>query len=212
MPIKAPKKDIEFELAPPGNHVARLYQITNLGIIPTTYNGEEKRTARIRLSFELCDEMKRFEVEENGQKKEVTKPFSVSKEYTLSMSPKSNMRPVVEGIVGKMTDEAAYAFEIDSLIGRECLLNVVHQKSADGTKEFAAIASAGPLPKGMAAPTMFNEGKILDVMTMTLEEIDALPDYIKLKMKSSTEFYERFQKDEDSEPEETINPDDIPFN
>ncbi len=45
-----------------------------------------------------------------------------------------------------------------------------------------------PLPKGMDAPEQVNESKMIDVNTASLEEIEALPSFIREKMQSSDEF------------------------
>ena len=99
---------------------------------------------------------------------------------------------------------------------------------------YANIASAAQLPKGMVAPAMFNKGTVIDVDSTPFEEIEALPDFIKDKMKSSEEYKARVRHGanisggvEDPKPEarpikpkilggpatpvEDINPDDIPF-
>lgn len=190
MPIKAPKKEGgDFEIAPAGNHVARLYRIIHLGNVPYTFQGQEKRGPKVRLYFELSNES--FEYEKDGQT--VTRPFSVSAEYTLSMNSKATLRKIVEGVLGEsMSDDEAYDFDIESLVGKATLLNVIHKTSKDGTRTYANIAGTSPLPKGMEAPAMVNEGIIEDVTTMTLEQIEALPEFLKDAMKASTEFYERF--------------------
>jgi hypothetical protein len=190
MPIKAPKKEGgDFEIAPAGNHIARVYRIINLGNVPYTYQGQEKRGPKIRVYFELCNEI--VEYEKDGQK--VTRPFSVSEEYTLSMHSKAILRKIVEGIVGNMKDEEAWEFDIETILGKACLLNVVHNKSKDGQKEYANVAGTSPIPKGMGdAPAIVNAPAIVDVLTASLEQIDALPDFLKEKMRGSTEFYERF--------------------
>lgn len=198
MPIKAPKKEGgDFEIAPAGNHIARLYRIINLGNVPFTFQGEGKRGPKVRLYFELSNEM--IEYEKDGQK--LTKPFSVSAEYTLSMHKKAQLRKIVEGVVGEaLDDEEAWEFDIESLLGKVTLLNVIHKASKDGQKTYANIAGTSPLPKGMEAPAIVNQPSILDVNTATLEEIEDLPDFLKDAIKSSTEFYNRFLSPVDEEP------------
>jgi hypothetical protein len=43
---------------------------------------------------------------------------------------------------------------------------------------------------------LFNEAKMLDVDTMSYEAIDALPDFLKEKMKSSEEYIGRLKHDD----------------
>jgi hypothetical protein len=75
-----PKKNQSYEPVPTGNHVARLYEIIHIGTIPTTWQGQEKMTDKIRLGFELCNETKEFK-EGEGEK-----PFSLPRVHLLIRS------------------------------------------------------------------------------------------------------------------------------
>jgi hypothetical protein len=219
--LKAPKKESSFEPVPKGNHVARLYQIIHIGTIPTVWQGETKMVDKVRLTFELCEEKKVF------KEGDEPKPYSISRMFTLSMGQKSHLRPFVEGFIGTaLSDDEAYAFDIEELLGEACLLNVVHE-TKEGTT-YANIHSATQLPKSMKAPELFNEAKVIDVNSAPLAEIDALPDFLKDKMKSSEEYVARIQGGDSMAklnrppriakelgareyPTEDINPDDVPF-
>lgn len=198
--MKAPALK-KFDPVPEGNHVARLYQIIHIGTINNPYQGEDRDVDTLRLTFELCNEKKEFK-EGEGEK-----PFSISQEYTFSMGKKSNLRKIAEGILGSLTDAEAIDVEIETLLGEDCLLNVIHREGKDGNT-YANIAGASPLPKGISAPPIFNETKFIDVSTTPLEELDALPKFIVDKIHSSKEFGVKYLGK--SEGEE-INPNDIPF-
>lgn len=220
--MKAKKPERTYELVPAGNHVARLYQIIHIGTNTFEYMGEQKKSDKVRLSFELCNEKKVFKEGDEA------KPFSIAREFGLTMGKKSNLRPFVEGFIGTQLDEEeAYAFDLDELLGRACLLNVVHAEVGD--KVYANIRGASPLPKGMDAPELFNESSIIDVDSTPFEVIDALPDFIKDKMKSSEEYGNRLLHEANMSgasesmakqnrpsmvkeyPTEDINVDDVPF-
>ena len=47
----------------------------------------------------------------------------------------------------------------------------------------------------MDAPELVNDAKMLDVNTMPYEAIDALPDFLEDKMKSSEEYLGRLKHD-----------------
>jgi hypothetical protein len=174
----------ELDPVPQGNHVARLYEIIHVGTIPTTWQGQEKMTDKIRLSFELCNERKEFK-EGEGEK-----PFSISREFTYSWGPKGHLRPFVEGFIGtKLHDDEAYNFNLEDLLGEACLLNVVHTEKDGNT--YANIQGASPLPKGMTAPELVNETRSLDINTMPYKDIGGLPLFIQSKMYSSEEFANR---------------------
>jgi hypothetical protein len=84
MSLTLPKNNESFDPVPVGDHVARLYEIIHIGTIPTQWQGQEKMTDKIRLSFELCNERKEFK-EGDGEK-----PFSISREFTYSFGAKGN--------------------------------------------------------------------------------------------------------------------------
>lgn len=187
-----------------GNHVARLYQILHIGTIEDTYQGETRMVNKIRFTFELSNEKKEFK-EGEGEK-----PFSISKEMTFSMNEKAHLRKMVEGMLGvALNDEEAYAFEMEDALGKPCLLNVVHKVTASGNK-IAVITTASPLPKGMQAPEGFNEARLLSVETMTNDEFETLPGFLREKVESSQEWKKQQAKDEE-QAVDAIKPSDIPF-
>src|SRR5688572_12631576 len=118
--LRAPRKETTYEPVPKGNHVARLYQIIHIGTIPTTWQGQERMTDKVRLTFELSNERKVF------REGDEPKPYSISREFTLSMGSKAALRAFVEGSLGtSLSDDEAYAFDIEELLGKACLLNVI---------------------------------------------------------------------------------------
>lgn len=173
----------QFKLAPAGNHVARVARIIHIGTVPETFNGEDKIMNKVLISFELPNELEVFK-EEKGKE-----PFVVSREYTLSMNEKANLRKLVEGILGvALSDEEAEHFDVTSLSGKVCLLNVVHKTSQVSKNEYAIIQGAAPLPKGMTAPEAINKPMVIDYDNLTEGDFASLPEYIKEKMKVSLEF------------------------
>jgi hypothetical protein len=208
MALTAPASDKKRDPVPAGNHIARLYQIIHLGTIKTGFkdeDGDDQTADTVRLSFELCNELKVFKEGDDP------KPLAVAREFTFYMSPKSNLRKFVEGFIGTtLADAEASAFDLEQLLGQPCLLNVVHKTSKSGNV-YALVSAAAPLPKGMTAPALVNSKSVIDVASSPIEEIDALPDFLKDKMKSSNEYDLRFRSADDEAPTSNIGPDDIPF-
>lgn len=201
--LKAPvNQNKDFEPAPAGNHIARLYKIVHVGTIQDTYEGKPREINKIALTFELSSELHQF------REGEPDRPWSVSREFTFSMGEKANLRKMVEGMIGvALQDEEATSFNIEDLLGKACLLNVVHKKNTVG-KTYAQIAGASPLPKGLQAPQQYNKGVILDYEENWNEEVfKSLPQYIQEKMVGSYEYRQKYLK----EPSKEITPDDIPF-
>jgi hypothetical protein len=81
------------QVAPAGTHVARCYQIIHIGTIVDTYQGEERLVNKVRIVFELPLETADFG---KGQQ-----PFSIGRDFTLSMHEKSGLRAFVQGWLGK---------------------------------------------------------------------------------------------------------------
>lgn len=190
--LKAPKQQSSYEPVPKGNHVARLYQTIHIGTNSYEYMGEMKKSDKVRLTFELCNEKKVF------KEGDEPKPYSISREFGLSMGKKSKLRPFIENMTGtSFTDDEAYGFDIESLIGTACLLNVVHESKGDNT--YANIAGATPLLKGMEAPEMHNEPTMIDVNSTPFEVIEALPEFIRSKIQSSEEYQGRLRHQENME-------------
>jgi hypothetical protein len=187
MSLTPPKKNQSFDPVPTGNHVARLYEIIHIGTIPTTWQGQEKMTDKIRLGFELCNETKEFK-EGEGEK-----PFSISREFTYSFGAKGNLRPFIDGMTGTKMVDGEHP-DLEALLGEACLLNVVHTEKDGNT--YANIQGASPLPKGMEAPDLFNTPRLVDINSTPWDEINALPDFILKKMYSSEEFSNRKRADE----------------
>lgn len=227
MAINAPfgsKK--EFKIQPAGNHIARVYSVIHLGIQAEEYMGEEKLMDKVRIGFELPLENTVF------KEGDEPKPFTISQEYTLSMGDKANLRKLVEGMIGHgLLEQDAVSFDVLDLMGRACMLNVIHKTSAKGN-EYAQIVGAAPLPKGIDAPIQVNRAFIFDFEeNFSDEKLERLPDFIKDKIKGSMD-YKRLTGQaipyrSDRTPEEgkeyrssiegtitypdEINPDDVPF-
>ncbi len=222
--IKAgkPEGNTQFELTPKGTHIARVYKLINLGTLKTEWQGVEKDTKKIRIYFELPNEEKKYQDKDGN---EVTDIHTISSEYTLSMGDRANLRPIVEGIIGTtLTDDEAYNFDIESLIGMACLVTIKHNKSKDGTREYATVASTSELMKGMVAPAPVKETEVIDVNTITDEQMSNLHEKIQEKIKSSREYQLKNSSDYDEIkslreqhnnkvvfPTDEIDPNDIPF-
>lgn len=216
--VPKPESNLDYELTPSGTHVATIFKIVNLGTLTTEWQGQERQVPKIRIFWEIPGETKTF-TDKEGNDREL--PFAISRKLTLSMGEKSNLLPLVKGMTGtSFSEEEAYNFDIFSLLGLSCLINVVHEKSKDGDRTYAVVNSASALPKGMEAPAPVNEQVIWNVRDMSRDEIMDLPEYISKDMVSSQEFHVRFDAPRgDASPSvpeavdeaQKINPEDIPF-
>lgn len=182
--INATNSGIARELIPAGNYIARCYQMIEIGTTTENIMGKTVTSKKARIGWELPTELKVFR-EENGEQ-----PLVISKEYTLSMNEKSNLRKDLKSWRGKdFTEDEAKCFDITKLLGVPCMLNIIHKPSvSDPTKVYEQIAGITPMPKGMAAPAQINSTFLLSYDDFDQAKFDSLPDFIKDKMKSSEEY------------------------
>ena len=165
--------------APEGNHVARAVSMIDMGTQKNKFDPSKADQRKVRISFELPDELR-----EDG------KPFIVSQKFTLTMHEKGSLRKFLQSWRGKpFSEDEAKRFNISVLLGKPCLLNIIHETKEAG-KTYANIASVATLPKGMNAPAQ---------ITPTLEfslspgdyvqaEYDALPDFMREEIALSPEY------------------------
>lgn len=175
---KAPRELIE-----PGNYLARCYQMIQIGTVTENIMGVEKTLHKVRIGWELPTELRVFK-EENGEQ-----PLVINREYTLSLHEKSRLRADLKSWRGKdFTDEEAAGFDISKLIGKTCMLNIIHKPSKDNTRFFEEIAGVATLPKGYECPEAYNPPMLLEYENFDWDLYDRLPDFIKDKIRSSEEF------------------------
>ena len=172
-----------FVLVPAGTHIARCYSMIHIGTGVEMYMGKEKIQNKVRITFELPTELMEFK---DGEGK---KPMTISKDFTLSMYEKANLRKVLEGWRGKgFTEDEAKAFNVAVLIGKPCMVTVVHQAKKDGSGSYATINSISGLPKGFDCPPQINPSFEWSYENFDEARFNTIPDYIKDKMKLTNEY------------------------
>lgn len=186
------------ELPPVGAHVATLYSIVEFGTMKGEYAGKDTLKRKLRLTWELPEELREFDGEQ--------KPMVVGKTYTASLYEQSKLKPIVVGILGSLTEEEEENFDIKLLLGKSCMLQIAHAEF-NGNK-YADIVSCTQLPKSMKHPEQINPTTYFDYNEFDEVVYEKLPQWMKDKMADSVEMKERkgiFYE------EETPNPADIPF-
>jgi len=198
--ITAPRSNTQRTLISEGTHPARVIGFIHMGTAEDTYMGEKKVFNKIRLTWEFPEETKVFKEGEDA------KPLVHSQEYTFSMSKKSNLRPIVEGIIGTtLSDEEAYGFNFASLLNIPCLVSIKHGKSQSGAL-YAKVGSTSKLMKGQVVKNAFNPITILTFQKWNEEHFQSLPSFIKEKIAKSDEY-----KAMKGIKKEEVNLDDIGF-
>lgn len=192
-----------------GNYPARCIQMVHIGTVEETILGAIKHLNKVRISWELPTELKEYK-EGEGEK-----PAIISKEFTLSLSDRANLRKGLASWRGKdFTEEEAKLFDVSKLIEKTCLINVIHKTSKDGSKVYAEIGSISPLPKGMVCDPQITPSKIFSYDPFDQSVFDSLPDFLKDKIKTSDE-YRAMAAPHDSNFQTTFTEDDgewdLPF-
>ena len=207
MPITATNTQIQRELIPAGNYIARCYQMIEIGTVKETILGKEKIIPKVRIGWELPTEIKVFK-DENGEQ-----PCVISKEYTLSMAEKANLRIALKSWRGKdFTEDEAKSFDITKLLGVPCMINIIHKTSKDGLKVYEEISGITPIPKGIECPPQYNKTLLLSYDSFDVEVFNKLPDFIRNKMTGSLEYVAiQSPNHTNIEPSTTSEDDDLPF-
>lgn len=176
----------DFEPIPKGVFQAICIGLWDLG----TQNNPlfNKAAHKVMVMWEFPEH--RITIEKDGEPaKEM--PMVISKEYTLSLHKKANLRADLEGWREKeFTPEELAGFELKVLLGVNCMIQIFHKTKNEGSKDertYANVKGIMKLMKGMQPaapehePTMFDidEGKPIP---------DFTPDWIADKIRASEEF------------------------
>lgn len=160
----------DFELQPAGVHKARCAVICDLGLKDSQWGAQQK----IYWNFELVE----------TRMESADRPYSVGEQMSTkfgrnSGGEPSRLRGRLEGWRGKnyTDEEARLGPNLHDVIGRECLINIMHETDKDG-KTWARIAAIMPgqpdTPQLSSQPLFFSwdyEGQEND-----------LPDWLKKKL------------------------------
>jgi hypothetical protein len=179
----------ERKLPEAGATVGVLYSLVDLGHQKTNWDNQEKWSPKVRLTFELPDQLDEFEVEEKGKVTKVSKPMVVSIEQTRSLGEKASLRKLLEQWRGQtFTSKELQAFSLKNLLGKPAMLTLIHKTSQQG-RQYCAIAGASKLPKGMKAPaTTTNDQLYYEIEQGEAGQFNDMPDWLQEKIRASKEF------------------------
>ena len=164
--------DKDFQIPAAGAVVGRCYMVADLGTQDTSFQGKPKKTHKILISWELSELM------EDGR------PFSVSSRYTLSLFDQAILRQHLESWRGKsFTDEELNGFDVKNVLGKYCMLSIVHNE--DGGKTYANVKGIMPVPKGVDKPAPVNKDVYFDIDS---GDINSIPEWVQNVVKKSDEW------------------------
>lgn len=198
MGLIAPKVKSNIPPIEPKTYQAVCYGIVDLG---THYSEKyKKESSQVAILWELpkC----RVTTEHDSYSR------VINGIYTFSYAPKSNLRKILDSWRGKvMTKEEENTFDLFTMLGKSCLLQVVNKEGSDG-KIYSNIGNITSLMDGMdelKAERPFIEYAMAD---NGWDVPATVPDWLIEKIKKSKEFinYQPTVTEPEAEPEE-----DIPF-
>ncbi len=190
----------DFVLAPQGNHVARCYQVIDLGMQKGSYKGVDNIKHQVFINWELPNTLM-----EDGQ------PFSIAGWYTVSLNEAANLRAHLESWRGKaFTKDELGGFELENVIGVPCMINVVHNTNDAGSVR-AKISAITPMPEEFECPAAVNAPVGYFIATHDEAVFQSLPEWMHKKINRGNDF-----PDNDQSQPPAIDPldnpdDDIPF-
>lgn len=165
---------------PEGTYLAVCNMLIDLGV---QYNETYKNSSRkVLVGWELPEETIVVDGEE--------KPRMLSKQYTASLSDKANLRQdLISWRSRDFTPDELKAFDLKNIVGKSCLITVIHRES--NGKTYANISTIAALPKGMPKGQLSEPATVFDLDTCKLEDIDNLPKWIADIVRKSQTYEER---------------------
>lgn len=170
----------DFTPAPEGSHVGVAYMLIDLGTQESADFTDKTKMVKkheVLIAWELPNER----TDEN-------KPMSVHKRYMFSTHEKANLRKDLEGWRGKkFQDDQIQDFDLKNVLGKGCLLSIVHNKSAKGGT-YANVAAVMALPKGMTAPQAENVQVYFTLDPFSVGVYEMLSDWLKELIAKAPEY------------------------
>lgn len=138
-------QDVNFKPSE-NNHLAVCVGVWDIGYSKTEFNGEVKIKQKVLFRWEVDEKITSGEYE--GKYK------CINKTYNLSFHEKSTLRKDLESWRGKFTPEELKGFDLEELVGANCMLNILYNENAG--KVYANISSISKTPKGLEVFTPDN--------------------------------------------------------
>lgn len=158
-----------FKPAPAGTSIARCFGCVSLG---TQRQEGYADTFKLMLFFELPHEL-------IGEDQ---KPMTITREYSLTLGKKSNLRKHLESWRGAaLTDQELQGFEVANVVGKPCQLTIVHVKNSQDQIN-AKIEGVSGLAKGMTCPEQVHPSIRYEIEDGENNVFKELPEWIQKKI------------------------------
>lgn len=196
----------DFRPVPAGTYFAVCTALYDLGLQPGSAMYPKPKHI-IMLRFEIPQD----QIDWGDEGAPFDGPAIIYERFTFSLNGKALLRAAIESWYSRtLTDEEASKVDLTKVVGRPATLSVVHNKANNG-KVYANIASIGPLPKGMAAPTpaddlvIYHPGK--------KDQFDKVPEFVREKIRNQVKPESEADRDERvaAEYADDFDDRDVPF-
>lgn len=176
----------QFQIAPAGTHLARLYRIIDLGTQMREFEGKVTMNQKAKFFFELHGE------DADGKPLLTSdgKPLIQSKEYTVSLNEKANLRRDLEAWRGKaFSEEELKGFDLKNILGHFCMVNISHREKGDLTyADLKGISAVPSIYKKQGLPEGINTTMLFSLKNFDQNMFDSLSENIKETIRKSPEY------------------------
>lgn len=187
MKIK-PKAANAAPLIPPGTHQGVVCQLLDFGshLVKNQKSGKEELKRKLRIIWELPFETSTFDGVERRR--------TIGRTFNVGYHEKGHLLPFVVALLGRQmtAKELAGEFDTDCLLGRNCLIDVIHLTGDKGPYSF--VAKAVQLARGMTPVSPAGETRVFNLPADDgpIELPEWMPDYFKDKVKLSDEWKAKY--------------------
>lgn len=176
-----------FPPIPEGTYLGVCYMLVDLGM---QFSEKFKTTSRkVLVGWEIPSET--IELDDGPHAR------TISKTYTASLNASANLRQDLAAWRGRdFTDIELEAFNLRNVLGKSCLINIIHQKANNGNT-YANIQSIMALPKVMEPGKLSESTVVLDLDEDPLDQVERLPKWVGELVKKSITYQDRLKAPED---------------
>ena len=177
-----------FKPVPVGQHLARCYKIIDLGTQYSEKFSNYQRKALFQFEAHVENDDGSPLLTEKGE------PYSISKNYTVSLNEKSNLYKDLIAWRGRaFTVEELAGLQLKNILGAWAMITVIETTKSDGAgtpKKFHNIGSISQVPKQMRQnlPEGHNPLVFFDTEEPDMAVFDTLGEKIQAQIKASPEF------------------------
>lgn len=165
-----------WENAPEGTNNATCVNVIDLGTQEVVFEGKAKSVRQLQLGFEL-----------DGPRNSKGEPFYISKTFSYSSSPKSNLMKDLKSWLKVTSGD----FDVEECLGKIAMVTIAHKESESNGNVYANIVSiVAPLAKTKVKPTQAEHRALFLDETFDQDIYDGLSDHLKEKIANSDEYKE----------------------